>query len=219
MEEVQECDAIGYHNFIPIDASTPLKPASSITTTPPSLIQRLGKHFPGGQFFRYLCVGVFNTLFGYCTFAAALYFLNLALPQRFLSLTVVLASIVSTPLNITVAYFGYKFLVFKTHGNYLREWLKCFAVYGTSMIPGLVILSVLTGLLQGLIHRHATALHAALAATESHLHGSPLAILQHVATGKAMAGYIAGAIVIAFTTIYSFIGHKKVTFRQPPPSN
>jgi putative flippase GtrA len=46
-----------------------------------------------------------------------------------------------------------------------------------------------------------------------------LATLQHVATGKAMAGYIAGAIVIAFTTIYSFIGHKKVTFRQPPPSN
>ena len=33
-----------------------------------------------------------------------------------------------------------------------------------------------------------------------------------------MAGYIAGAIVIAFTTIYSFIGHKKVTFRNPPPS-
>ena len=178
----------------------------------------LGKHSPGGQFLRYLCVGVFNTLFGYCTFATSLYLLNLALPQRFLSLTVVLASIVATPLNITVAYLGYKFLVFRTQGNYLREWLKCFAVYGTSMVPGLLMLSILTGLLQSAIHRHAASLHAALAATESHLHGGPLTLLQHVATGKAMAGYIAGAIVIAFSTIYSFIGHKKVTFRNPPPS-
>src|SRR6187402_1267334 len=91
----------------------------------------LGHHFPGGQVVRYLCVGVFNTLFGYCTFATTLYLLNLALPQRFLYLTVILASIIATPLNITVAYLGYKFLVFKTHGNYVREWIKCFAVYGT----------------------------------------------------------------------------------------
>jgi putative flippase GtrA len=178
----------------------------------------LGKHFPGGQFLRYLCVGGFNTLFGYCTFAAALYLLNLALPQRFLYLTVVLASVIAMPVNITVAYLGYKFFVFQTHGNYLREWLKCFAVYGTAAIPSLLALSALTRLLQSLIHRHSASLHSALAATESHLHGSSLALVQHIATGKAMAGYIAGAIVIAFSTIYSFIGHKKVTFRQPPPS-
>ncbi len=48
---------------------------------------------------------------------------------------------------------------------------------------------------------------------ESHLGGRPLALLQHIATGKAMAGYIAGALVIGVSTIYSFIGHKKVTFR------
>jgi putative flippase GtrA len=28
-----------------------------------------------------------------------------------------------------------------------------------------------------------------------------------------MAGYIAGAIVIGLSTIYSFVGHKKVTFK------
>jgi putative flippase GtrA len=185
---------------------------------PSGLTHRLRKHFPGGQFFRYLCIGVFNTFFGYFTFAAALYVLNLALPQRFLYLTVILASVLAMPINITIAYFGYKFLVFKTRGNYLREWLKCFAVYGTSMVPGLLILSALTRVLQAIIHRHSSSLHAALTTTENHLHGSPLALLQHIATGKSMAGYIAGAIVIAFTTIYSFIGHKKVTFRNPPPS-
>src|ERR1700728_1327538 len=135
---------------------------------PSGLTHRLRKHFPGGQFFRYLCVGVFNTFFGYFTFAAALYFLNLALPQRFLYLTVILASVLGMPLNITVAYFGYKFFVFKTRGNYLREWLKCFAVYGTSMVPGLLFLSALTRLLQAMIHRYSSSLHAALAATENH---------------------------------------------------
>ncbi len=175
-----------------------------------------GKHFPGGQFFRYLCVGAFNTVLGYCAFAACLYLLNLALPQRFLSLTVVLASVVSNPLSITVAYFGYKFFVFRTRGNYLREWLKCFAVYGSAMIPGLLALSAITRLLQAMFHHHSTSLHALLTAIESHLYGRPLTLLQHVATGKAMAGYIAGAIVIAFSTIYSFVGHKKVTFRAPP---
>jgi len=179
---------------------------------------RLARHFPGGQFARYLCVGVFNTLFGYCTFAACLYLLNNALPQRFLYLTVILAALISNPLNITVAYLGYKFFVFRTHGNYLREWLKCFAVYGTSMIPGLLALSALTRLLQSVFHSHAVPLHAALSTAEAHLHGTLLSLLQHIATGKAMAGYVAGAIVIAFSTIYSFIGHKKVTFHRPPAS-
>jgi putative flippase GtrA len=126
---------------------------------------------------------------------------------------VVLASIVSNPINITVAYFGYKFFVFKTRGNYLMEWLKCFAVYGSSMIPGLVILSALSRLLQTVFHSHAAKLHGMLAAVETHLSGKPLATLQHIATGKAMAGYIAGAVVIGASTIFSFVGHKKVTFK------
>jgi putative flippase GtrA len=194
-------------------------PVTRLTALPHDHARPLGliaRHFPGGQFLRYLCVGVFNTFFGYCTFAVALYFLNLALPQRFLYLTVVLASVVATPLNITVAYFGYKFFVFRTHGNYLREWLKCFAVYGTAMIPALLALSALTRLLQSLFHHHAGSLHTALAATEAHFHGHALTLLQHIATGKSMAGYIAGALVVGFSTIYSFIGHKKVTFREPP---
>ena len=169
--------------------------------------------FPGGQFVRYLCVGAFNTFFGYGTFVVVLSLLNEVTPQRFLYLTVILASVISTPFNITVAYFGYKFFVFRTKGNYLSEWLKCFAVYGTSMIPGLVALSALTRLLQTVIHRHAISLHAFLGSVEGHLGGKPLALLQHIATGKAMAGYIAGAIVIGVSTIYSFIGHKNVTFK------
>ena len=181
-----------------------------------AIAQRLGKLFPGGQFVRYLCVGVFNTLFGYMTFVVILTLLNAALPARFLYLTVVLASVLSTPFNITVAFLGYKFFVFRTQGDFLREWLKCFAVYGTSMIPGLIALSALTRFLQASIHAHAAPLHNFLAAVELHLTGKPLALLEHVANGKAMAGYIAGAVVIAVSTIYSFIGHKNITFRRKP---
>jgi putative flippase GtrA len=176
-------------------------------------LHRLVRLFPHGQFVRYLCLGVFNSFFGYLTFVIILSLLNAALPARLLYITVILASVLATPLNITVAYFGYKFLIFRTKGNYLSEWLKCFAIYGTGMIPGLVALSALTRFLQSVIHGHADSLHIYLSAVERHLSGHTLAFLQHSATGTAMAGYIAGAVVIGVSTIYSFIGHKTITFR------
>jgi putative flippase GtrA len=191
----------------------PVVPIPQAPFIPKEPLQRLVDLFPGGQFARYLGVGVFNTFFGYMSFAVVLTLLNVSLPARLLYLTVILASMLATPLNITVAYFGYKFLVFRTKGNYLGEWFKCFAVYGTGIIPGLVALSALTRFLQSMIHGHAASLHVLLGAVERHLSGRPLAFLRHIATGKAMAGYIAGAIVIGVSTIYSFVGHKKVTFR------
>jgi len=194
-------------------ARPPVVPIPQEPFPPTRRFQRLVSLFPPGQFLRYLCVGAFNTLFGYLIFAIALTLLNGVLSQRFVYLTVVVASVVSTPINITVAYFGYKIFVFKTRGNYLMEWLKAFAVYGTSMVPGLIALSALTRLLQTVFHRHAASLHGLLSALEIRLSTHSAATLQHFATGKAMAGYVAGAIVIGFSTIYSFVGHKKVTFK------
>ena len=180
---------------------------------PKDRLQRFVSLFAAGQFARYLCVGVFNTVFGYISFAVVLTLLNAVLPDRLLSLTVILASVLAWPLNITVSYLGYKFFVFRTKGNYLGEWLKCFAVYGTSVIPSLVALSALTRFLQTTIHRHAASLHVYLNAVERHMSGHAVLLLQHITNGKAIAGYIAGAVVIGVSTIYSFIGHKKVTFR------
>jgi putative flippase GtrA len=191
----------------------PVVPIPQDPFIPRRRLQRIVHLFPAGQFVRYVCVGIFNTFFGYINFAVILALLNIALPVRFLYLTVVLASILSVPLNISVAYFSYKFFVFRTKGNYLGEWFKCFAVYGTGMIPGLVVLSALTRFLQSLIHNHAASLHILLNAVERHLSGRPLALLQHIATGKAMAGYIAGALLMGTTTIYGFVGHRTFTFR------
>jgi len=197
---------------------SPVVPIPQDPFIPKTQLQRLVNLFPAGQFLRYLGVGIFNTIFGYICFVVVLTMLNAILPAHLLYLTVVLASILSTPLNITVAYFGYKFLVFRTKGNYLGEWLKCFAVYGTGMIPGLVALSALTRALQSMIHGHAASLHVFLNTVERHLSGHTLTLLQHIATGRAMAGYIAGAIVVGVSTIYSFVGHKKVTFRVKNPA-
>jgi putative flippase GtrA len=185
---------------------------------PKRRLARLVNLFPGGQFVRYLCVGIFNTVFGYCTFAITLFLLNHVVPQRYLYLTVIAASLLCTPLNITVAYFGYKLFVFKTRGNYLMEWLKCFGVYGVGMLPGLLALSAVTKLLQTLIHTRSPELHYLLDQLTPHLSGAPLAAVHKLASGKALAGYLAGALVQGFTTIFSFVGHKNVTFKTKPAS-
>jgi len=187
-------------------ADTPVVPIPQDPFIPKHRLQRLVNRMPGGQFTRYLAIGVFNTVFGYCTFALTL----------FLHITVIGASLISTPFNITVAYFGYKFFVFQTRGNYLIEWFKCFGVYGLGMLPGLLALSGVTKLLQASIHAHGPQLHLALAHIATHLSGAPLTALHKLSSGKAAAGYLAGALVQGFTTIFSFVGHKKVTFKTKP---
>ncbi len=196
----------------------PVVPIPQDPFLPKRRLQRLVDAFPGGQFFRYLLVGGFNTLFGYTSFLVIVRLLAAVIPQRYLTLTAIAGSLISTPLNITVAYFGYKFFVFKTKGNYLLEWLKCFAVYGTGMIPGLVALGALTRLIQNLVHSHSAGLHNLLTSTQAHLPAAPAHLLAGIAHGKTLAANIAGAIVIGLSTIYSFVGHKKVTFKTTSPA-
>ena len=193
----------------------PVVPIPQNPDIPTRRLSRLVQRFPKRQFVRYVSVGVWNTVFGYCTFAACLFLFSHLLPQRFLYLAVVVASLVCTPLNITMAYFCYKFFVFRTKGNYLMEWLRCFAVYGLGMLPGLLILSALTRLLQTLLHTHRAPLvgmlHQAQGAVAGH--GSLVSLLGHASNSKAAAGYIAGALVMGFTTISGFVGHRKFSFK------
>ncbi len=195
--------------------SLPAIPIPQDPFLPRRRLQALVNRLAGPQFLRYLGVGLFNTVFGYSTFALILFLLTHIVPPHLLYLTVVVASLLSTPLNITVAYLGYKFLVFKTRGNYLVEWFKCFGVYGLGMLPGLFALSAVTRLLQTQIHAHGPALHTALNTFALHLHAAILA--RRLSSGKAAAGYLAGALVQGFTTILSFVGHKKVTFKATSP--
>ena len=141
--------------------------------------KELTGHIPPGQFGRYLLVGLWNTLFGYGTFALLTALLNPIVPHSY-----IWASLLSSLLNITVAYLGYKWFVFKTQGNYLREWARCVTVYSGAIVLGVVLLPILV-----LAIRRGTPF----------VHAAP---------------YIAGAILTAVSAVYSFIGHKRFSFRS-----
>lgn len=80
---------------------------------------------------RFLFVGAWNTGFGYLSFALLYYLLS----PRVHYMAILVASVV---INVTNAYLGYKFLVFKTRGNYVREYLRFYLVYAVPIGIGLV---------------------------------------------------------------------------------
>jgi putative flippase GtrA len=131
------------------------------------------------QVVRYLLVGGFNTCFGYALFVAFNYL--------FRSLGVYgseIASLLGNVIAITVAFLGYKWFVFRTHGNYLREWVRCLSVYGSSMLFALVMLPPLTLLLR-------------------RWYGH-----------SQMASNVAAAILTVVTVAASYFGHKHFSFRR-----
>ena len=144
----------------------------------------LRRTLPTGEVIRFLLVGGFNTVFSIGLAWLLVKPLQLLFPRLHLGVIVLAAQIVATPIGITVAFLGYKWFVFRTHGNYLREWLKCFAVYGVSIPAPFLILPVATNLF----------LHFAL--TRPH---APLLAL--IANSGAIA-------------CYSYFAHKKFSFKR-----
>ena len=88
----------------------------------------------------YLLTGGWNTLFGiglyffaYLWFGENHHYLFIALPVNILS--------------ITNAFVCYKLFVFKTKGNWLKEYLRCYVVYGGGMLLSILLLWLLKELL------------------------------------------------------------------------
>jgi putative flippase GtrA len=126
---------------------------------------------------RYLAVGACNTIFGYGCFA-----LFTLLLTPLLSYGYVVASLLANLFSITFAFFGYKWFVFKTKGNYLKEWIRCLGVYASSMILSAAALPFVVGLIRR---------------QPGHDRSAP---------------YIAGAIVLVFSILFSFFGHRHISF-------
>ena len=145
------------------------------------MLHKLRSAVPGNQLLRYLVVGVWNTLFGYLCFAGLTALLASRIPESYLA-----ASLLSNFLNISVSFLGYKWFVFRTRGNYLREWLRCLGVYSFSIFFSLLALPVVVVLLRR---------HTAFA---------------------TQAPYIAGAIIIGLGVFFSFFGHKHFSFSTRP---
>jgi putative flippase GtrA len=133
---------------------------------------------PPAQFARFLLVGTWNTLFGYGCFAALTALLTPVVPYAYIA-----ASLLANAIGITVAFLGYKWFVFRTKGNYLKEWARCLVVYSGSMLITAALLPVVVGAI-----RHFT----------SYRHEAP---------------YIAGGLLTGVNVIVSFFGHKKFSFR------
>jgi putative flippase GtrA len=142
--------------------------------------RRLFTHVPAGQLWRFLLVGIWNTVFGYASFASFALLLGSAYPRY----GYILAGAISSIVNISVAFLGYKWFVFKTKGNYLSEWTRCLAVYSSSIVIGMILLPLLVFAL-----RRATPADAA-------------------------APYIAAALLACFNAVYNFLGNKKFTFQR-----
>jgi putative flippase GtrA len=152
------------------------------TRPPRNLRERfsaLTRHIPPGQLGRYLLVGAWNTAFGYVLYVAFVALLSSRIPYSY-----IVASLLASVLNITVAFLGYKWFVFKTKGNYLREWIRCVMVYSGVIVLGLALLPPLVFMVSNITHKPKTA------------------------------PYIAGALLMGVNVLISFFGHKKISFRQ-----
>jgi putative flippase GtrA len=126
---------------------------------------------------RYLAVGACNTAFGYGCFALFTLLLNSVFAYGY-----VLASLLANFFSITFSFFGYKWFVFRTKGNYLKEWIRCVGVYATSMVVSAAALPFVVG------------------------------IIRRQPGHDRSAPYIAGAIVLVFSVSFSFFGHRHISF-------
>jgi putative flippase GtrA len=148
-----------------------------VTTENRSAFAKVTSHIPPGQFSRYTLVGVWNTAFGYAVYAGLTAMFTPRVAHGYL-----VAAIVGGLIAITVAFLGYKWFVFKTKGNYLREWLRCLVVYGSASLIGIVLLPAF------------------------------VFAFRRFAGLDASAPYVAGAAVTGLNVIASFLGHRNFSF-------
>jgi putative flippase GtrA len=145
---------------------------------------------------------VWNTVFGYLVFAALTWLISRQLSHGYFY-----AAMLTVLINISAAFFGYKWFVFKTQGNYLREWFRCFMVYGAAALPNLLLLPVVVN---ALIY----VWHVSPGGNANHpAHFQFTA--EYMSSTFLTAPYIGGAILTAGTVILSFFGHRHFSFRQP----
>lgn len=164
--------------------SSTLSDTSSTTPPPHGPFASLRRKLPTGEVIRFLLVGGFNTLFSYALYVGLVHAFNHLLPSANKALVADIAAVTSKPVAITVAFLGYKHFVFRTQGNYVKEWLRCFAVYGVSIPAELVIIFLAT--------------HLLLRFPVTHDHA------------QSLAGIVNSAIIAS----YSYFAHKKFSFKR-----
>jgi len=144
-----------------------------------SFLVSLTKHIPPHQLGRYLLVGIWNAIFCYGTYALFTAFLDRYIPASYMA-----AGLLSSVLNITVSFLGYKWFVFKTRGNYLKEWARCVMVYSGAIVLSLVLLP------------------------------PTVLLVSYLTRNPRAAPYIAGILLLGMQVVLSFFGHKRFSFKD-----
>ena len=96
----------------------------------------------------------------------------------------VAGGLLSSLINITVSFLGYKWFVFRTKGHYLREWARCVMVYSGSIVLGMALLppTVFT--------------------------------VEVVTANPRTSPYIAAALLLGMQVVLSFLGHRSFSFKE-----
>jgi putative flippase GtrA len=144
----------------------------------------LRRALPSGEVIRFLMVGGFNTVFSIGLAYVFIFPVEFFFPKLPRAVVTTIANYAALPITITFAFLAYKWFVFRTHGNYFKEWLKVFAVYGVSLPFPAIVIPVATSLF---LFLHCTPKLASLLAL------------------------IANSGVIA---CYSYFAHKKFSFKR-----
>ena len=132
------------------------------------------------QFGLYVLVGGWNTIFG-----MAAYFLCVWMCEGLGRFGYLAAGVLSMILGVTHSFLTYKFLVFRTHGNYLAEYVKCWSVYGAASAVNFLLLPVFV-----------EGVRWCLPSAQDRL-----------------APYAGGALLTGITVLLSFFGHRHFTFK------
>ena len=94
------------------------------------------------------------------------------------------AAVLANFIAISVAFLGYKWFVFQNPRQLSGEWIRCFGVYGSSALIGLVGFPIL------------------------------VPILRRILPGRNWLRMLQRRILTVVTVIFSFVGHKKFSFKQ-----
>lgn len=82
---------------------------------------------------RFLFVGAVNTLIGYLVVTCLIYFYST-------KISFFLIGVISNIINISTAFTLQKIFVFRTHGNWLKEYFRSYITYGTVGVIGFILL-------------------------------------------------------------------------------
>jgi putative flippase GtrA len=85
--------------------------------------------------FTYIYVGIWNTIFGFLTGIVVYKF-------TIQSTNIIFVGVISNIVSISMSFLTYKFIVFKTTSNWVREYLKCYIVYGVMALLSIFLLWV-----------------------------------------------------------------------------